>query len=574
MNKIKCLYMILLLGAVMSGRIAEASPRAIIAIMGAPGVTIPVFPLVKTPPESSEPALPGGEPGTPRFHIRKFNVVGNTLLDSEQVAALLDKFTGKMRDFADVQMALEALEDAYRDRGYSSVTVNLPEQDMKNGIITFVVIEPKIRSIKVEGNRHLTQGNIINSFPTLVVGRTPLIQDVSNNLRSVNENPAKKVSLQLQNGSRDDEIRALLKVTDDRPWKLGLTFDNTGNRTTGYYRLGMLLQYFNLHNLDHVASIQYTTSPDHIDMVNSLSASYRVPLYRLGDTVDIFAGYSNTDSGSMNIQTNDFSYTASNINGTGVVSGIRYNYTLKRFGEYAQKLVAGFDYRLYENSSDFALDIANGASMTGKNSSRLVLHPLSITYNGTYTGDGVEAGFYLGGIYNIPWGEHGRRSDFPEGSTPDYLIFRSGANLGTVLPADWQARFTVSGQYSDDSLTAYEQLGLGGPASGRGYNDRAAAGNNGIAWSAEIYSPDLAKLLRLSQSQVRLVGFYDDGYVFRPRGAAAAVGDTRLASIGSGIRVAVSKYFNLSADWGFTLNKTATAPSGENRLHFKAALLY
>lgn len=560
---------------------SEPTPPAKMAALASPSPPIGTAPVISdAAPSSVALPSPGAtpsastEPVTPRFTIKQFKVEGNTILAAAYVSALLKQFTGDRRDFADVQIALEALEEAYRSRGYSSVTVNLPEQDMKDGVITFNVVEARIKKITVEGNTHLTTANIVKSFPSLIIGNSPLVHDVSKNLRAVNENPAKKVSLQLQNGDKENEINALLKVADEKPWKIGLTFDNTGNSSTGDYRIGLLAQHFNLHNKDHVASFQYTTSPDHFDKVNSFSASYRVPVYRLGDTIDLFAGYSDVDSGSMNITTNDFSYTASNINGKGIITGARYNHTLKRYGEYSQKLVAGIDYRLYDNSSNVAISLSNGSSSSNQNATKLVLHPLSLTYNGSYTLEGGEAGAYLGGIYNIPWGEHGDRKDFPEGSKPDYFLLRYGANLGYMLPKDCQMRLTFNGQYSNDPLVAYEQMGLGGPTSGRGYDERAGAGDNGVGWSTEIYSPDLAPLARLPHTQLRLVGFYDDGYVYRSQNTNGSDGGTRLASLGSGVRIAVSKYVNISADWGFTLNKTSNTQAGDSKVHFKAALVY
>ena len=50
-----------------------------------------------------------------------------------------------------MQRALEALELAYRERGYSAVQVFLPEQDLEKGTVTLRVIEARIRKLQITG---------------------------------------------------------------------------------------------------------------------------------------------------------------------------------------------------------------------------------------------------------------------------------------------------------------------------------------------------------------------------------------------------------------------------------------
>ena len=69
----------------------------------------------------------------PKFNIDRFEVVGDNILGAETVQRLVTPFTGKDKDFGDVQKALEALEKAYTSKGYSAVQVVLPEQQIERG---------------------------------------------------------------------------------------------------------------------------------------------------------------------------------------------------------------------------------------------------------------------------------------------------------------------------------------------------------------------------------------------------------------------------------------------------------
>jgi len=96
------------------------------------------------------------QPAAPRFDIQRFEVQGNTLLAAEAVEQTLAPFRGGNREFADIQRALESLEQAYRDRGYGVVQVSLPEQDITQGVVRLRVVEARIGRIIVEGNTILS----------------------------------------------------------------------------------------------------------------------------------------------------------------------------------------------------------------------------------------------------------------------------------------------------------------------------------------------------------------------------------------------------------------------------------
>ncbi|WP_260854600.1 POTRA domain-containing protein [Paraburkholderia sp. BCC1884] len=55
------------------------------------------------------------------FNITRFQVDGNSLLPAAEVQRLLAPMTGAHRVYSDIQHALEALENAYRQAGYTTV---------------------------------------------------------------------------------------------------------------------------------------------------------------------------------------------------------------------------------------------------------------------------------------------------------------------------------------------------------------------------------------------------------------------------------------------------------------------
>jgi hemolysin activation/secretion protein len=502
----------------------------------------------------------------PRFDIKSYKVEGNTLLAADSLESILSPFTGKERDFGTVQEALDALEQAYRDQGFSMVAVSLPEQELEVGVVRLKVNENRLGKINIEGNRYFDQANIRRSLPELNQGETPNLNAVSRSLKIANENPARKINLQLMNSDKENEIDANITVKDESPWKIGITADNTGEKQTGIVRLGALLQHANVFNRDHLLTLQYITSPEKVDHVSIYSLGYRMPFYSLGSSLDLIGAYSNVDSGTISAATNSM-----DVSGKGTILGIHYNQNLNRIGNYEHKVTLSLDYRAYENSVDFM------GNQLGNN---VTVHPVSLTYAGTLAVDTITAGFYLTDLQNLSsrWDGRDTAEDIEKarpGAPRGYNIVRYGANLSYALGADWQARMQFNGQYTNDPLVPGEQYGIGGATTVRGFSERQFSNDQGYSGNIEIYTPDLSGLFGVSAFQSRLLVFHDRGYVSRKDALPGDTVSTEIGSIGSGLRIMDGKRFSISVDCGFVVNTPDDSTTRwSNVWHLSASLLF
>lgn len=496
----------------------------------------------------------------PRFDITRYQVEGNSILTPTEVAQILAPFTGKACDFGTLQQAVERLEQSYRKRGYHAVKVLLPEQELQGGVVRLSVIEVRIGTVMIDGNKHFDNDNIRRSIPELKEGTVPNLDKISMGIRLANENPARKTQLILDAGNLNDTTNARLQVTDQRPWNLRISLDNTGTDETGDIRLGFLAQHANLFNLDHLLSLQYTTSIDHPDKVNIYSLGYHVPLYSWGDSLDIYGGYSDVDSGT--VQSGILSL---NVSGKGTFAGARFNQNLTRVGSYEHRLLYGFDYRRYENDSDYA-----GTSL-GSISEALLG---SIGYSGSKAmNNGIEFGGWLSVSQSIP-GVVSRSdsSDYEQvrvDSSAGFTLLRAGANALYAFPGEFQGRFVVAGQYSWEPLIPGEQFGMGGQGSVRGFVDREFADDIGAAGSLEIYTPNILKLLNVSDSLLKALVFYDAGYLERNKPQPGEEKSRNAASTGFGFRLAIDRHLFAGTDCAFVLDPLDGYSYGSSRWHFK-----
>ena len=487
------------------------------------------------------------------FDINRFEIEGNTLIPAEEAQASVAPYLGKNKAFRDVRGAADALEDAFRRRGYPVVQVAPPEQDVSTGVIRLRAIQPKLRRVVVEGNEHFGSDNIRASLPSVREGETPNSADIARNLQLLAEQPAKQTVVTLRSGGSEDLIDASIRVVDEKPWRAFFTLDSTGTGVTGYYRMGMGYQHSNLFGRDHVLTAQYVTSPTKPSDVTIFGLGYRIPYYALNSSLELTAGYSDVNSG--NVQ------GLFNVSGSGTIAGARWNWYLPKLGAIEQKLSVSADYRAFHNNVQF-----QGQSVVPD----VTVRPLTLMYSGVYRAAAGEISGYTGLSHNLPGGNDGGDADFRASraaATDRYTVARYGLNVLAQLPADWQARAAFSGQYTSNALVAGEQFGIGGPDSVRGYLPRELANDRGYSTQLELYTPDVAKRVRLSDShRLRLLAFMDSGTLQRNLPAPGENVHGSISSLGAGIRWSYGRNVSMRLDLAHVLQGTATRPKGSQQL--------
>ena len=532
----------------------------------------------------SSTAMPADD--SPRFEIRRFVFDGATLLPRQQLEAETQPFVGQRKTFADVQRALEVVERAYSTAGWSAVQVVLPEQELERGEIRFQVIEARIGRVVVEGAKHFDEDNIRASVPALTPGKAPNINAIARNLRVANENPAKQAQVLLRSGQEEATVDAVLRVVDEPPSKRSVTVDNTGSPTTGRLRVGLGYQNANTTGVDDVFSFQFVTAPydDHLDnegrpdrllpfpdrKVTILGASYRVPLYQAGDSVDFTVGYSNVNSGTV---ANIFSIT-----GAGTIVGARYTANLMRLGDYEQRLIFSADWRTYDNKG------VRAVGSTQQLIPDVAVHPLGVTYAGVLRKQDSETSFSVGASKNISGGNDGSPEDFckiglrnnglGQCASAVYELWRWSFNHNLALADDFQLRLSWNGQSTKDMLVPGELFGIGGADSVRGFLEREVADDTGHRTTVELYSPDFGGKTGIGQARMRGLMFADWGRVKKNMPGPGETYKQGIGSVGLGLRMSRGTNMAFRLDYAVVADEGAGHTRGSGRLHTSFSYIF
>lgn len=518
-----------------SWKIAVASLAGALSIWFAP----PAYPAQEdTPPEL-------------RFTIQRFVVEGAELLKQSDFDAVVAPYTGKDRDFSDVQSALEAIEALYAERGYSAVHVLLPEQELEAGTVRFQVIEGHYGKVTVKGNQFFSEENVLNAIPSVRSGGVPQSKLVARELKLANENPARQLNVVLKGGEREDELDASVQVSDSKPSMWKVTLDNSGSEDTGRSRLWLSYRHANLFDLDQVGQVQVQISPQHTDRVKVVGGSYKIPLYQYGHSVEFFGAYSNINAlvGGL-----------SNFQGGGLMFSSRYNVPLERRGTFDPSVSFGLDWRRF---SKFELTTPPSTVLYDD----IVVTPLSVAYAAQGRLGKGDVGLNASLTVNVPVAAGGKSADFAaydhiniDDPTPTYKVLRFGASYLAAFAKDWQWRAAFSGQWSNDLLIQGERIRLGGADGVRGFSEGSETGESGGRLNLELYVP----AWQVGEGSMRGLLFADAGSVQPKSGDSLSV-----ASMGLGLRASYSDSVALRLDAG-RIAKAGTDPKqaqGDWRLH-------
>ncbi len=500
------------------------------------------------------------------FSIVRFQIDGNTLIDSDRLHQAVRPYTGDKQDFESIQNAVTAIYDIYANAGYQTVKVVIPEQAIQDGVVRLQIVESTLRQLRVQGNKFFSEANVLRPLVAARIGTVPDAKAIGENLRLANENFAKQTQVTFRPTEQEGQAEGIVRVVDRNPKRTFALLDNTGTANTGRYRLGLVFQHANLADLDDQLTLLYQTSPSQPGQVTILNAQYRLPLYEYNAFVEIGAGYSNVDSGTINTAAGNYT-----------VSGSGSSYTwhlikpLPRFGEVDQRLNFGFDTRRFHNNVKL-VGLANSL-VPG-----IELHPLSLSYQATGQGEtlGWNAAATL--VRNIPLGDGsggtaafklpGQRS----GANPDYSILRLNAGLSRTSESEWLYRVQMSAQLTKDALVAGEQFGAGGAESVRGFDERELSNDKGYRISLEAQTPVLFNEEDGFFLRGKGVMFADAAGLSRNKPLPGETTASHISSLGVGLRSGFSRQGTARLDLADVIEGGGVRQAGKLRLH--AGVIY
>lgn len=471
------------------------------------------------------------------FYIAAFDVTGVTILDQATIENAVYDHSGPDRTTTDVEAARKALQDAYAQRGYESVQVDVmpqPEERFAQGIIEITVTEAPVGMVQVAGAKHHSLELVRRQIPSLAEGKPLNVQTLQAELASANRFPDRSITPSFKAGATPGTVDVDLNVEDSLPLHGSIELNNDHSPSTDPLRLNASLRYTNMWGVGHTLSASYIVAPQDRKQSEVISGSYMAPLLGSPWTLLLYGYKSNSNVASLG---------GINVLGNGFQAGARAIYRLP--GDKAmQSVTFGLDYKNFDQYISLSDQLVT--------TTPIEYMPLFAGYNLSLGSDrstldasvSVTAGFRVFKKIDcfqieststcIPTDQF-KNKDFD--SNENFVHANIELDYKRTLPMDFIAALKFYGQIADSHLVTNEQFAIGGLASVRGYYQSEAVGDIGYALSLELSSPSLAPRLPSFVDELRLFGFVENGQIRILNPAPDVTAHDALLSVGGGARI-------------------------------------
>lgn len=235
-------------------------------------------------------------PASPVFEVKAYSLEGNTIMPGDFAAKVTAPHTGKAIGIDTIQKAMAALQTAYRERGFVTVGLSLPQQQLTNGVVRVSVTEGRLAEIAITGNKHFSEENIRRALPSLQTNTLLNSLVFQQDLDRANASRDRQIYPEVAPGPEPGTTTLRLKVKDRLPLHGRLEWSNASPPGTPDFRLNSNLQYNNLWQREHQLGLSYSFTPEDMKsrdlfpdfishpLVTSYSAFYRAPLALGGET--------------------------------------------------------------------------------------------------------------------------------------------------------------------------------------------------------------------------------------------------------------------------------------------------
>lgn len=484
-------------GAVtLAGGLVAASPAC--AAKAAPAGRAPDSTSPSSSTERASPQKPAA--AAQRFDIDDFAVQGAETLPQIEIEEALYPFLGPNKTADDVEKARAALEKAYHDKGYQTVSVSVPQQNALSRMISLKVTELKVGRLRVKNSRYFDLARITNKAGSLKEGAVPNFGDVTKDIVALNQWPDRRVTPALRAGVTPGTVDVDLNIEDKVPVHASVELNNRQSPNTTALRVSSTVHYDNLWQLGHSLSFTYQVAPQRPGDAEVFSGSY---LARLQD-VDWLSVLVYAVKSSSNVAT----VGGTNVIGPGQILGSRAVITLPTRESLFHTLSVGVDYKHFDQTVKLGGD---GFS------SPVTYYPVVASYGATFQTEKFTTQLNAAVTYNLrPLSDDALTFDNKRYyASPSFTHFNVDVSHTHELPEGFQLYGKVQGQVADGPLVSSEQFSAGGLDTVRGYLESETLGDNGVVGNVELRSPNIGELLQkqmkdeTGQGQARFTVFND-----------------------------------------------------------------
>lgn len=485
--------------------------------------------------------------------VAHFNVVGNPVFSEAEISQVLAPYTNRSLSFADLKAARSAITNLYVNAGYITTGAYIPPQTVRENTVEIAVVPGMLQKIEVNSNR---LNNYVHDRLWVAIGNEPMnVNRIVEALRLLRLDPLiQEVQAELRAVPIPGQNILEVNIIEASPFSdTQFVLDNRRSPGVSTFRQQVQGNYNNLLGLGDRLFLSYART----EGSNTWEGSYTVPLTPRNTTLGF--RYSN---GNSQIVESPFDRLDIDANSR------LYELTLRQpfqsaTDNYTREFALGFTASRQESETSLLGDrfpLSAGANNNGE------LRVSALRFFQDWTQRQPEQVLALRSTFSLGVDAFDATVN---NNAPDSRFFAWRGQGQWVRSLGRDTLLFVRGdvQLSPDNLVSFEQIGLGGLDTVRGYRQDTLLTDNGVLGSVELRLP----IYRFAGGNglVQLAPFLDVGTGWNS-GGQDNPDTTSLVSLGMGLQLDLGNQLTARLDFGKPLvdvnsrNRTWQ----ENGIHF------
>ena len=509
------------------------------------GKISPLPTIAQTEPQPFQPTeQPSIDPATvpETITVKQFNVVGSTIFSEKELAEVTAPFTGRSITFAELLQARTAVTQLYTDQGYQTTGAFIPAGNITDGMVTIQVVEGSLEAIEVTGNQRLHSDYIRDRIS--VSTHTPLnINRLLEALQLLQLNRRiETISAELSTGTRPGTNILQVNVTEAKTFVPSIILDNERFPSVGSFQRQLELREYNLTGNGDTIGLAYANT----DGLNEIDFDYTYPVNPRNGTVGI-----RFDQIWSRVIEEPFDVL--DLVGDSRVIDLTYRQPI--IEDPYETLALGVTVSRRVSNTSLLGDpfpLSPGAEEDGETRLTVLRLFQEWTNRGTDNIFGLRSEFSVGlpisaTINSVP----------PDG---EFFLWRAQAQWVKQFAPDTLFVARTNMQFADRPVVPFEQFGIGGLNSVRGYRQNLFLLDNGVFASVEGRIP----ILRVFNEQgvLQIVPFVDFGTGWNNEPGRFFEDSDTVVSTGLGLRWRWNEYLSARVDFGIPLVSVGNIRSG------------
>ena len=431
----------------------------------------PPLPKVQKPIEQKKPVE-----GEQTVQIKNFLFSGNKLLTEQELQSVVAKWKNRTLTFDDLQNVIADIQEYYSSKN-RIVKALLPEQEIKDGIVSIKILEGILGDVVVEQKSQKPR-MVAETVKKYFKGEKDSVyidtKDLQRKIFILNDLPGVNAIGTYEQGKKEGESNFKVTVDDTPFFKGELAAANFGSKSTGSNQAIANVSFNNISGIGDLFSVNGIKSSGS----DYYQGSYAVPI--LHDGLKLALNASKLDYQTLS------SFSSTNQSkGDAKTYGANFTYPVFRTDRVSVNAKVGYETKDYLNTN-----VLTAATISDYKIDNMIAGLNGFLYNNDQSSISYNANVTFGRLkINDAAQETSDNTSAKTKGSFEKLAFNISRNqtLPDLKNTNWL--ISVDGQTANKNLNSSEQMSLGGPYAVRAYPTGQGSGSQGVILKTELQYP-------------------------------------------------------------------------------------